>query len=90
MTQLDHGERMADLIVIVINNPSHRHTAVLQRLVAFSTELDELDEDTDYHLESIAALPTPILERLANRYRNSSSIVSSSSRSVIFCIVRRR
>lgn len=74
MTQLDHGERMADLIVTVINNPRHRHTAVLQRLVAFSTELDELDEDTDYHLETIAALPTPILERLANRYRNTEKI----------------
>jgi 5-methylcytosine-specific restriction protein B len=74
MTQFDHGERMADLIVTVIDNPKHRHTVVLQRLVAFSTELDELDEDTDYHLETIAALPTPILERLANRYRDTQKI----------------
>jgi len=70
----DRGERMADLIATVINDPQHRYTAVLQRLVAFSTELDALDEDTDHHLETIAELPRPVLERQADHYRDSIKI----------------
>lgn len=73
-TSFSHAARMADLIAMVISDREQRQTVILQRLIVFSSELDELEDDVNRHLDTIASVPDPILERQANQYRDTLKI----------------